>query len=94
MTAGDRHAADERLREAVIAHARAYGTADPDEGGLLDQVLLVSSWVLPEDDDDEPRTLYTTQHMGGNMPHHVILGLLAVARHIVDRDPDDDGTGL
>lgn len=73
----ERHEADEQLRQAIIAHAKAYDTADPDDGDLLDQVIVISSWML-RDSDDDPRTAYTTQFLGGSMQHHTAIGLCHV----------------
>lgn len=74
----DRHEADEQLRQAIIAHAEAYDTANPDDGDLLDQVMVITSWMLPDTDDD-PQTAYSTQFVGGSMQHHTALGLCQVA---------------
>lgn len=79
----DRHDADERLRKAIIDHAEAYGTSDPDDGELLDQVLVITSWMVPdrEDDpdrDDDPRSTYAMQMIGGHMQHHTAIGLCHV----------------
>jgi hypothetical protein len=78
----DRHEADEQLRRAIIAHAEAYETADTAAGELLDQVLVLTSWMLP-DSDDEPRTAYSTQMIGGSMQHHTATGLCYVAIDIL-----------
>lgn len=73
----DRHDADERLRKAIIDHAEAYGTSDPDDGELLDQVLVITSWMIPDTEDD-PRSSYAIQVIGGHMQHHTALGLCHV----------------
>lgn len=73
----DRHEADEQLRKAVIDHAEAYETASPQAGDLLDQVMVITSWMLPDADDD-PRTAYCTQYLGGSIQHHTAIGLCHV----------------
>lgn len=78
----DRHEADEQLRRAIVAHAEAYETANTDDGELLDQVLVISSWMLP-DSDGNPRTAYSTQMLGGTMQHHTATGLCHVAIDIL-----------
>lgn len=74
----ERHQADEQLRRAIIDHAVAYETAEPESGELLDQVLVITSWI-PTDSDDDPRTAYSTQMLGGHMQHHTAVGLCQVA---------------
>lgn len=78
----ERHEADEQLRRAIIDHAEAYETASIADGDLLDQVLVITSWMLPAD-DDEPRTAYNTQMLGGFMQHHTATGLCHVAIDIL-----------
>lgn len=76
----DRHEADEALRKAILDHADAYDARGP--GDLLSDVVVVAAW-MPPDTDDDPRTGYSVQLLGGYLPHHVALGLLDVAEGVL-----------
>lgn len=86
----ERHEADEHLRRAIIDHAEAYETANPRDGDLLDQVMVITSWMLPDSEDD-PRTAYSVQFLGGSIQHHTAIGLCHVTiDQLRDQTRDDD----
>lgn len=70
--------ADERLRKAIIEHARAYGFLEDDE--LVNEYALV---VHLQSVVDDGSSRYLTLFHTGSIPDHVALGLFEMGRTLI-----------
>jgi hypothetical protein len=78
----DQAAADETLRAAVIAHARAYDIGGRDDE-LLSDYVVVAHW---QEVTDQGRSRYTIQYSTASIAAHIAFGLLTIGNELLRAD--------
>lgn len=70
--------ADNRLRQAIIDQAEAYGLREDSE--MLNEFSVISHWVAVEDDG---KSRYTTTYHHPSVPDHTAIGLLEMGLALI-----------